>query len=470
MNFVRTPYYFKRLKGGKVILSNMLRDFIIIDNSEFDVFVEDPGMLEEDVLIKLKSKNFIYENEDILLEKASDMYLETKINLFDSTFLHIFVVTIDCNLNCLYCQAAKGIYQDKRCIMSKEVAEKAVDIALQSPREKLTFELQGGEPLLNFDVIKHIIDYTNEKNKLLNKDIHYTIVTNTQAMTADKMDYLISNKVGLCFSLDGPKYIHDYNRPSLDGKSNFEEVKRWILYCKKRDIKVGLLPTTTRKSLNSYKEIVDSYVEFGARSISIRELSPYGRGNDNFAQIGYTAEEFINFYKNVVEYIFELNGKGLQFKENFTYMYLKFILTKQSLIYPDHKSPCGGTIGQMAYNWNGDIFTCDEGRMVANSGDNTFRTGNVFSSSYKDCLDSQATVNTVSSSCIDCHYICKDCVFNPICGVCPVYNYNQDGNLIGRVNKNDRCKILKGIYTYILSILEKNDDKSHILKSWLEYE
>lgn len=448
----------------------MLRDFIIIDNKEFDIFVKDTNLLEDDTVVKLKERNFLYENEDALLKDASNIYLETKINLFDSTFLHIFVVTIDCNLNCLYCQAAKGENQYKQCMMSKEVAEKAVDIALQSPRKKLTFEFQGGEPLLNFSIIQHIIDYTNKKSQSLNKEIHYTIVTNTQAMTVEKMDYLISNNVGLCFSLDGPKSVHDYNRPSMNEKSNYDEVKKWILYCKDKNVNIGLLPTTTRRSLDFHKEIVDTYVEFGARSISIRELSPYGRVNNNFSEIGYTSEEFILFYKNVIEYIFELNRKGLEFRENFTYMFLRLILTKQSLIYPDHKSPCGGTIGQMAYNWNGDIFTCDEGRMISNSGDNTFRTGNVFSSSYKDCLSSQATINTVSSSCIDCHYICKDCVFNPICGICPVYNYKQDGNLIGSVNKNDRCKILKGIYTYILDILDKNDDKSFILKSWLEYE
>lgn len=448
----------------------MLRDFIIIDNKEFDIFVKDTNLLEDDTVVKLKERNFLYENEDALLKDASNIYLETKINLFDSTFLHIFVVTIDCNLNCLYCQAAKGENRYKQCMMSKEVAEKAVDIALQSPRKKLTFEFQGGEPLLNFSIIQHIIDYTNKKSQSLNKEIHYTIVTNTQAMTVEKMDYLISNHVGLCFSLDGPKSVHDYNRPSMNEKSNYDEVKKWILYCKDKNVNIGLLPTTTRRSLDFHKEIVDTYVEFGARSISIRELSPYGRVNNNFSEIGYTSEEFILFYKNVIEYIFELNRKGLEFRENFTYMFLRLILTKQSLIYPDHKSPCGGTIGQMAYNWNGDIFTCDEGRMISNSGDNTFRTGNVFSSSYKDCLSSQATINTVSSSCIDCHYICKDCVFNPICGICPVYNYKQDGNLIGSVNKNDRCKILKGIYTYILDILDKNDDKSFILKSWLEYE
>lgn len=448
----------------------MLRDFIVLDHEEFDMFVSNSYESNEELLTKLKSNNFVYDNNAEMLTKASEIYLETKINLFDSTFLHIFVVTIDCNLSCLYCQAAKGMYSNEKCFMSKIVAEKAVDVALQSPRQKLTFEFQGGEPLLNFDLIKHIIEYTNQKNIMINKDIHFTIVSNTQLMTEDKIEYLVSNNVSLCFSLDGPKHVHDFNRPSMNGESNFKSVKKWIQYCKERNINVGLLPTTTKKSLKYYKDIVDTYIEFGARSISIRELSPYGRCMSNWDLIGYTAQEFIEFYINIIEYIIELNRNGIEFKENFTFMYLKLILTKESLIYPDLKSPCGGSIGQMAYNWNGDIFTCDEGRMVANSGDEYFKTGNVFQNTYKDCLNSDATKNVVSSSCIDCHYICRDCVFNPICGICPVYNYMQDGNLIGKVNKNDRCKIMKGIFKYIVYVLDSDEEKSMVLRSWLEHD
>lgn len=347
------------------------------------------------------------------------------------------------------------------------MAKKAVDIALQSPRNKLTFEFQGGEPLLNFEIIKYIIEYTDLKNIELNKVIHYTMVTNTHAMTDEKINYLISKKVGLCFSLDGPQYVHDYNRPSSNNKSNFNEVKKWILYCKEKNVNVGLLPTITKESLKHPKEIIDTYIALGARGISLRELSPFGRADSNFLKIGYTANDFIEFYKKTLDYILEQNIKGINFKESNTYMFLLLLLTKQSLIYPDHKSPCGASIGQIAYNWDGNIYTCDEGRMISNTGDYTFKTGNVFNSSYEDCLNSEATINTISSSCIDCHYLCKDCVFNPICGICPVYNYKMNGSLLGNTIKNDRCKILKGIYTHIILMLEKNDLKSKLLKGWI---
>lgn len=80
------------------------------------------------------------------------------------TALHIFAVTNKCNLNCIYCQAHSQS-SSLNCSMTKETGRKAIDFALQSPNKSLTFEFQGGEPLLNFDVIKDMIDYSKTVNK-----------------------------------------------------------------------------------------------------------------------------------------------------------------------------------------------------------------------------------------------------------------------------------------------------------------
>ena len=106
--------------------------------------------------------------------------------------------------------------------MDKKTAEKAVDIALQSPSKFLTFEFQGGEPLLNLETLKHIIAYT--KTRSGDKQITYNLITNLTQIDDSTIEFLINEKVNVSTSIDGPKLLHDHNRP-LKGASAFELVK-----------------------------------------------------------------------------------------------------------------------------------------------------------------------------------------------------------------------------------------------------
>jgi sulfatase maturation enzyme AslB (radical SAM superfamily) len=119
--------------------------------------------IDTELYDELKSKFFVYdEHEALLTEKAKYYIRDSKSYLFSSTSLHIFVLTNICNMSCIYCQAKDdtSIVYHK---MSAETAEKSVDVALQSPSRFLTFEFQGGEPLANFEILKHIVLYTEEK-------------------------------------------------------------------------------------------------------------------------------------------------------------------------------------------------------------------------------------------------------------------------------------------------------------------
>ena len=111
----------------------------------------------------------------------------SKDYLFTSTSLNIFVVTNMCNMKCIYCQAQ---HQNtiKKGNMTEDTAYRAIDIALQSPSPYLTFEFQGGEPLINYPVIKKMIEYA-EKNKL-NKIIDYTLVSNLSLITDEMIEFL----------------------------------------------------------------------------------------------------------------------------------------------------------------------------------------------------------------------------------------------------------------------------------------
>ena len=121
-------------------------------------------------------------------------------------------------------------------------------------------------------------------------------------------------------------------------------------------------------------------------------------------------------------------------------------------------------IGQMAYNYNGDIYTCDEARMI---GEDIFMLGNVRKDNYKDILSSNQTCGIIASSVNDTQ-ICDSCVFKPYCGICPVCNYAEQGSIIGKIPETNRCKIYRAQFEYIFDKTMNDKEARAIFLKWLK--
>lgn len=382
--------------------------------------------------------------------------------LLEPTTLHIFVVSKNCNFNCIYCQAG-NLNQKKDYKMSKETAKKAVDIALQSPSDYLTFEFQGGEPLTNFDTIKYIIEYTEKvKDK---KQIEYNLVSNLTLLTDEMLQFLKDNNVSICTSIDGNRELQNKNRPYLSKDSYNETVKNM----KKVGENISAIETTTKYSLKNYKNIIDEYIKLNLKSIFIRPLTKLGKANKNWENVGYTAEEFLEFYKNSLEYIIQKNKEGINLSEGHASILLRKILGKTPINYMELRSPCGGAIGQLAYYYDGNIYTCDEGRMLAEMGNDSFKLGNVENVTYKELMETDTTKAMCISSCIECLPYCSGCAYSPYCGTCPVINLAQDDNIFAKHPREFRCKVYGGMLDILFDYIEKNDeDVMEIFRKWVE--
>jgi sulfatase maturation enzyme AslB (radical SAM superfamily) len=249
--------------------------------------------------------------------------------------------------------------------MNKEIAEKAVDIALQSPAQGLNFEFQGGEPLLNFEVIKHIVAYAEENKG--SHEISYNVVTNLTILTDEILDFLVEHKFGISTSIDGSRFVHDLNRPFKDGSGTYAKAVAAIKKIQNRGIRVGAIQTTTRVSLKYPREIVRAYKDLGFESIFVRPLTPLGKATLNWNVIGYTPDEFLSFYREVVGEIIRINRNERFMKEEHSSILLSRIEGK-FVNYMELRSPCGASVGQMAYFYDGNVFTCDEGRMLYEMG------------------------------------------------------------------------------------------------------
>lgn len=448
-------FNFKQISDDEFLITNDFGAFSFVDKQTLVNLVHNSLNKDSEKYNELDEKGFILpSNVDEIFDKTTTRYRLAKNYLFGATSLHIFVLTNECNLNCRYCQA-KDPTKHIPGKMDMETAEKAVDIALQSPEHKLNFEFQGGEPISNFDVLKHIYEYAEEHKG--NHLISYSVVSNLTLMSDEMIRFLIENKIQIATSLDGPAKVHDFNRPFKSDKGSYDIVVNKIKRIKELGGTVGAIQTTTRQSLTYPREIIDEYRKLGFDNVFIRPLTKLGTALERWNEIGYTAEEFISFYKACLEYIIELNKNGDMFREGHVSIFSSKIINGCAQNYMELRSPCGAGIGQLAYYYNGDVFTCDEGRMLSEMGDNAFKLGNVYEKSYNDLMQSTVCKTMCASSTLECLPSCAECVYQPYCGTCPVLNYASEKNIFKRDAKGYRCSVYKGMLDVIFDLIWKHE-------------
>lgn len=460
--------------GGKILLTNELGDYIFLAPGEFNDFVQGDLDKAQEPYLSLKKKNFIRSELDLggLISKMK----KKRAYLYEGPSLHIVVVTMRCNHKCVYCHASAQDMAKKELDMDKATADKVIDMMLQTTSPFVAVEFQGGEPLVNWPIVKYIIDEGIKRNKKIGKDLQFRLVSNYSLMTEKIFKYLLANKVSLCVSLDGPEHIHNKNRPMQgSNKGSYYYAAKWAkkffgLYDQLRQkgyiYRMGVAVTISRFSLPYAKEIVDNFLKLGFDDFYLRPLNPFGFTKDHFKQIGYQPDDYLKFYLSALDYMIDLNLKGTFVREKTATTYLIKILTDYDPNHLDYRSPCGAGLGQLAYHYNGDVYTCDEGRMLAMMGDHSFKLGNVKDNTYQEIVSSPVVRTMCTASCLEGLPGCSECVFKPYCGVCPIYNYFEQGNIFGQMPNNQRCLISKAIFDYLFKKLEDPKAKK-VFEDWV---
>lgn len=459
-------FRFERLPSG-VLVTNDGGRWALLGAKEFEAFAS--GKVREGSALarRLMPLNFFRERLDLDSEEKGMRGLSS--GLFSGPSLHILVLTLRCNLACVYCRASCGTGAGTD--MDWATARRSVDLALSSVSPAITIEFQGGEALLNWPVLKRSVDYALSRNRRARKDLALTVVTNLALMDREKLDFLVSRGVSVCTSLDGPADLHDANRRRLGGGSH-ALAEKWLKEAGRRargggrDSLPSALMTTTRLSLSRGKEIVDEYRRLGLGGIFLRPLSPIGYAGSVWKDIGYPPSDFAAFYERTLSYIIKINLSGERFVERNAALLARKILRREDPNYLDLRSPCGAAAGQLAYNWDGQVYTCDEGRMVGARGDSLFRTGSCGGSSRADHAGSAAARLCAMSSCLESQHHCFRCAYKPYCGVCPVHNYETQGSPWGNIAAGSWCAVQKGIFSAVFRRLVRPRER-RVIESWL---
>lgn len=471
---VRPNFFRFRDVGGKILLTNDFGAHVFLEKPDFESFVG--GFLAEDHPRIKDLKKYGFLKSDLNVDSSIRLYRSRNSSIFYGPFLHILVTTLRCNYKCIYCQASSVAVGESKYDMTIETARRAVDFIFSTPAPAITIEFQGGEPLANWPVVKFVTEYARKKEAELGKKTFLALVSNFSMLDEEKLNFLSKNYVGLCTSLDGPEGLHNINRP-LPGGNSYQQTVYWIKKIRdeeerKRDAgedvyRVSALLTVSKHSLKYPGEIIDEYLKFGFDGIHLRALSNLGYSNLFKDSIGYTAEEFINFWRTSLDYIIDLNKRGVFFVERGSAIILKKIIRALDPGFVDLKSPCGAVIDQILYNYDGKIFTCDEGRMCA--GD-TFQIGSVTKDSHKDnysgIISGDKVKTMVVTSTLD-NSPCDYCAYKPYCGVCPVVNYMETGSMNPQITNTGWCKRHKAMFDYLFEKLQ-DEEVEKIFKSWVE--
>ena len=463
-------FRFRRLGPDRTLITNIEGRWLILTDEEFRAYAigtADPaGALHG----RLDEHNFLRATWDEAA--ARDAIAARKRFLGFGPNLHVMVITLRCNETCVYCHASRADMTETQTDMTHEIAEKSVDLAFASTSPAITIEFQGGEPLVRFDLVKHIIEYAKAKNETANKTVEFTMVSNLALMTDEKLDYLLDHKVQICTSIDGPKDLHDKQR-KLPMHSSYDAATEWIRTINQAYIDRGLDPTlyhvealltTTRAALGRAKEIVDTYAELGCRAMFLRPIDPFGFAGKTAKLVEYPRADYQQFYREATDYILELNRQGTQMIERYAAIFLTKILRGEDPNFLDIRSPAGAGIAMLAYSYDGNVYTCDEGRMLAAQGDDTFRIGHVAESRYRDLVGHPTVRAMVIASNLDSQPDCVDCTYNPYCGIQTTHNHKTQGSIFGRMRESNICAVHKGIQDYLFGKLA--DAEPHVLESF----
>ena len=222
----------------------------------------------------------------------------------------------DCNLACKYCFAEEGEYHGRRALMSYEVGKKALDflIANSGTRRNLEVDFFGGEPLMNWQVVKDLVAYGREQEKLHDKHFRFTLTTNGVLLNDEVQEFVNKEMDNVVISLDGRKEVNDQMRPFRNGKGSYDLIvpKFQKLAESRNQEKYYIRGTFTRNNLDFSKD-VEHFADLGFKQMSIEpvvgdDTEPYAIQKEDLPQI---FEEYDKLAKFLIKR--EKSGRGIQF-------------------------------------------------------------------------------------------------------------------------------------------------------------
>lgn len=371
--------------------------------------------------------------------------------------LHIIVPTLQCAHTCQYCQVSRSL-QDQGHTMSLADLDAACDSIFESASPNLTVEFQGGDPLLRFDLVEHAVLRIEDRNATEGRRIRFVVASTLHQLDASMCEFFKAHGVYLSTSIDGPRELHNRNRPK-QGRNSYELTVAGIQLAREHmgHDAVAALMTATKASLAHAESIVDEYVQLGFHEIFLRPLSSYGFAKRNQALLGYAVSDFLAFYERGLQRVLHWNHEGVPIREVYASILLNKMLSPFDAGYVDLQSPTGAGSSVLVYNYDGYVYPSDEARMLAETGDTSLRMGRI-GTRVDDLLASSVRSELASASKVEDTPGCNKCPYSLFCAPNPVDAQAQFGRTVVPVEQTEHCQRHMQLFDRLFTMLRTADE------------
>ena len=323
-----------------------------------------------------------------------------------------------CNLNCSYCFASQGKYHGERALMSFEVGKRALDFLIEhsGTRRNLEVDFFGGEPLMNFQVVKDLVAYARSIEKEKGKNFRFTLTTNGVLVDEDVIEFANRECHNVVLSLDGRKEVHDRYRVDYAGKGSWEKiVPKFQKFVEERGGKGYYMRGTFTHANPDFLEDIKTMLDLGFNELS---MEPVVCGEDDPSRL--TEEDLpivMEQYEKLAQLMLQKDEEG----KPFTFYHYMIDLTGGPCIYK-RISGCGSGTEYMAVTPWGDLYPCHQ--FV---GDDKFKLGDIWNGVTNSEIQSEFAACNVYA-----HPECRDCWARLYCsGGCAANAYHATGSVTG---------------------------------------
>ena len=405
--------------GSVHVVDDLVYDVIALyEESDLDEIIKQLSKYPEeeireayDEITELKEAGQLF-TEDVYKDAIIDF--KKRKTVVKALCLHI---AHDCNLACKYCFAEEGEYHGGRALMSYEVGKKALDFLIANSGNRVNLEVDffGGEPLMNFNVVKDLVAYGRSKEKEFNKKFRFTLTTNGMLLTDEVMEFANKEMANVVLSIDGRKEVHDFMRPTRNGKGSYDLIidKFKKMAEMRNQTNYYVRGTFTHYNLDFSKDVLHladmGFKQISAEPVVAPDDMDYAIREEDLPKL---FEEYDALAREMVKREKEGNG--------FNFFHFMIDMTGGPCLYK-RLSGCGSGTEYLAVTPWGDLYPCHQ--FV---GMEQFKLGNVDTGIEKtDIVDEFKLCNVYAKD------KCKDCFARFYCsGGCAANSYNFHGNLL----------------------------------------
>ncbi len=448
-----------KLNGYNIVLDIFSGSVHLVDEVAYDIISMFKTHALEEIVSEITKKHSVSESEvaecyeDIKeLEKSGKLFSEDTFKEIAKNYrreniavkalcLHVAHI---CNLNCSYCFASQGKYHGDRAIMSLETGKRAIDFLIENSQNhrNLDVDFFGGEPLMNWDVVKEIVAYAREQEKIHNKNIRFTLTTNGVLLDDEVIEFCNREMHNVVLSLDGRKEVHDRFRKDYNGGGSYDKIlpnfKRFVeLRGNKSYYMRGTFTHHNTDFLTDILHMADmGFTELSMEPVVCPPSDPCALTEEDLPIL------FDQYEKLAIEMI-----KRKKAGNGFTFYHYMIDLTGGPCIYK-RVAGCGSGTEYMAVTPWGELFPCHQ--FVGND---EYSMGNIYDGVTNTALrDKFASCNAYTRP------DCENCWAKLYCaGGCSANAFNATGDI-------------KGVYKYGCELFKKRIECALMMKIALNEE